>query len=109
MMEPDNFLRHDSGIFRKAGLGAVPVAVVLLMLVAAFMPSVGAQGTDPDLDVLEGSLRVGPQPLVVGVPAVVDFSVANNGLQNAFKFNVSLFDHGIEVEVRLPIPLFSGG
>ena len=88
--------KKSKGIFRSVSIGSLTVSVALIMVLSVLMPTVGAAPA-PDLSIDPMDVTVGPDPLVEGVPAFVTFKVYNVGEQNAFGFNMSLYDHGVIV------------
>ncbi len=82
---------------RKATIGSIAAALVLMMLVAASMPAAADYPVSPDLVINESSVRIVPASLVEGVTAIVSFEVSNVGVQNSYGLKASIFDHGVEV------------
>ena len=98
--------KKSKGIFRSISIGSLSVSVVLIMVLSVLMPTVGAAAPDLSIDPMD--VTVGPEPLVEGVPATVNFLVWNLGDQNAFGFNVSLYDHGKIVADKYTVTMSIG-
>ncbi len=96
--------KKSKGIFRSISIGSLTVSVALIMVLSVLMPIVGAAPA-PDLSLDPMDVTVGPEPLVEGVPATVNFLVYNIGEQNAFGFNLSLYDHGVIVADKYIVTL----
>ena len=81
---------------RSVRFSAPMVMLAVLMVAGAFMPFAAAAPA-PDLVVDEANISITPTSLVVGVTANITFTVENIAEQNAFSFNISLWDHGSQV------------
>jgi len=99
----------QSRIIRSTAIGSTVAAVVLVMLIAAAMPTAADNPMAPDLVIDELSVSIDPTPLVEGVTSQVSFEVANVGVQNSYALMVSLFDHGKEVANASSSSLLIGG